>query len=337
MKKFRPRIIISVVILVSLLTAALCSCGNSYCEKTYLAMDTVMEIRIYDGDETLLNGCGDIITSLEKKLSTTDKNSLVYRLNAGETVVDAEVSGLINNCISFSTTTDGAFDVTVFPIVKAYGFMDKNFRLPDNAELSAMLDKVGYDKLNVTGETIVLPDGVEIDLGAIAKGYCSDRIKSFLKENGVTSGVINLGGNVMTIGKKNDKDWRVAIADPYGNGYIGILNVTDAAVVTSGLYERYFEKDGVKYGHIIDPHTGKPVNNGFLSVTVVGDDGTECDALSTALFVMGLDKAKQYVVDNGIDAIFLTDDGVIHITEKIESKFEQSGEYKTHAKAVIHG
>ena len=334
-----PKIIsvISIVVLLSLSVCFLTSCGSKSIEKDYLAMDTVMEIKLYDGDSSLLDKCGEIIDSVEKKFSVTDANSYVYSLNSGATVTDSELISLLNECKRISALTDGAFDTTVYPIVDAYGFTDRNFRLPEEAEIAALLSCVGYDKIILDNEQARLVAGTKIDLGGIAKGYCSDLLKNYLVENGVTSGVINLGGNVMTIGKKQGKNWRVAIADPYGNGYIGILDISDAAVVTSGLYERYFEKDGVRYGHIIDPYSGKPVNNGFLSVTVVGQNGTLCDALSTALFVMGPEKAEQFVIDHDIDAIFLTDDNKIRVTKNLDDIFELYGDYKNSTKVVIGG
>jgi thiamine biosynthesis lipoprotein len=164
---------------------------------------------------------------------------------------------------------------------------------------------------------------MEIDLGSVAKGYTGDRVIELLRENGVTSALLNLGGNVQALGTKPDgSPWRVAVQDPSGDGCLGVLEIDDQAVITSGGYERYFVEDGVTYWHIIDPADGAPARSGLISVTIVGDSGLLCDGLSTSLFVMGLEDAAQFWRENGgFEAVFVTESGQILITEGLQERF----------------
>ena len=169
-----------------------------------------------------------------------------------------------------------------------------------------------------------------MDLGGIAKGYTSDTVIKLLKDEGVTSAIISLGGNVQTLGTKPDGNlWKVAIQDPFDqNKYVGGVKVSDKAVITSGGYQRYFVKDGVTYEHIVDPKTGKPATSGLSSVTIVTDKGIEGDGLSTALFVMGLDKATEYWRENqDFQAVFITTDGKIYVTEGLKYSYFSDRDY----------
>ena len=183
-----------------------------------------------------------------------------------------------------------------------------------------------YRQIRLMGFKATLPDGMEIDLGSVAKGYTGDVLSAFLKENGVTSAMLDLGGNIQTVGSKPDgSSWRVGIRDPEGDGNLGVVEVVNQAVITSGGYERYFEEDGVRYWHILDPQTGFPARSGLLSVTIIGECGAVCDSLSTALFVMGLDDAldhwRQY---RDFEAVFVSEDGSVTITAGLEDGFALS-------------
>ena len=165
----------------------------------------------------------------------------------------------------------------------------------------------------------------QIDFGGIAKGYTSSRIMDIYKDNGITSGLVNLGGNVQALGTKTDgTKWKIAVQSPDDTeDYLGILSVQDKAVITSGGYERYFEQDGVTYHHIIDPKTGYPAESGLVSVTIVSEDGTLADGLSTSLFIMGKEKAADFWREHkdDFDAILMSDDGTLYVTEGLENDF----------------
>ncbi|MDY4104163.1 MAG: FAD:protein FMN transferase, partial [Oscillospiraceae bacterium] len=189
--------------------------------------------------------------------------------------------------------------------------------------IAALLPLVDYGQVSLTHDgTAALAAGMEIDLGSVAKGYTGDVLARLFRENGMTSGLLNLGGNVQAIGAKPDgSPWRVAIRDPLSGGNLAVLEIVDQAVITSGGYERYFEQDGETYWHILDPATGYPARSGVLSATIVGDSGVVCDGLSTALFVMGVDAAARlWREQGGFEALLVTDDGTIYLTAGLEDR-----------------
>ena len=196
-------------------------------------------------------------------------------------------------------------------------------------ELDGLLPLVDDSRVELDGTSLTLPDGAELDLGAVAKGYTGQHLARLIREVGVTSALLDLGGNIQTVGCRPDGDpWRVAVRDPEGEGYAAVLEVEDEAVVTSGGYERYFEQDGVRYWHILDPATGQPARTGLLSVTVVGPSGTVCDALSTALFVMGQERAADYwLAREDFDFLLLHEDGSVTCSEGLEGRLTLSGDW----------
>lgn len=324
------------LLFVALLPLSLIGCSNdAYASKTFFAMDTVMSVS-YAGDGALFPEIESLIQNLEKKVSVTDETSFIYALNRrGERVTDEECVSLIRRCAELSALTNGAFDATVYPLVRSWGFTTGQNRVPSDEEISSLLPLVGYEKIDLS-DGVTLPTGTEIDLGAIAKGYLSDVLISYLKNAGVTSAVLNLGGNVYALGKKQSGSlWRVAVSSPDSDGYVGTLEVSDLAVITSGIYERYFEQDGVRYGHIIDPFTGKPVDGDLLSVTVVGENGATCDALSTALFVMGKDKAISFAKQHDLSVILVDTARKTYVSESLSSSFRQDDAFRAYGLEVI--
>ena len=294
-------------------------------ERTFFAMDTVMTLRLYQGgDEALLDRAEARVRELEALWSVTDENSEIYALNRDGAAVPApETAELLTGALELCERTGGALDISVYPALRAWGFTTGEYSIPGGEALAALLPLVDYTKISLEGARAALPDGMEIDLGSVAKGYTGDELARLLKEEGVTSALLDLGGNIQAVGAKPDgSPWRVAVRDPAGEGNVGVVSAADMAVVTSGGYERYFEQDGVRYWHILDPKTGKPARSGLSSVTVVGDSGVACDGLSTALFVMGLDGAldhwRQY---RDFEAVFVSEDGSVTITAGLEDAF----------------
>lgn len=321
--------IILPIILCLLLTACTDGAHKEY-TSDFFAMDTIMSITAYgDGAEDGVKSAARRITELERLLSVTDENSELYALSHGGTSsVSPETAELISFALDVADKTGGALDPTVYPVLCAWGFTTGENRVPAPEELSALLENVGHERVRVDGDTITLGEGMMLDLGAVAKGYAGDETERILCENGVTSALINLGGNIQLLGTKPDgSDWRLGIKYPAGSGNVGVLTVSDCAVVTSGSYERCFTADdGTVYGHIIDPASGYPADNGLLSVTIVAKGGKLCDALSTALFVMGEDRAIGYWRENkGFDVILITGNAEVLITEGIADKFQLDG------------
>lgn len=323
---------------LALIFVLLCGCvpaDEPLPSTSFFAMNTPMSVQI-DGDETLLRGVEDLVYSLERKLSVTDEKSEIFAINSnGGGEVSSETAELIEFALDMCESTDGALDITIYPVVRAWGFtandVDYEYRVLGDDEISELLALVDYRKVEISDNSVTLGEGMMLDLGAVAKGYASDEIAGYLREKGVRSALLNLGGNIYALGKKpNGVKWMVGVKSPE-RGIIGTLQVEDAAVVTSGGYERWFSIDGVTtYCHIIDPATGRPVDydSGFRSVTVVGESGARCDALSTALFVMGPDAAYDYWREHGgFEAVFLTVDGDLLVTEGLEDNFITQGEY----------
>ncbi|SDA26873.1 thiamine biosynthesis lipoprotein [Ruminococcus sp. YE71] len=292
-------------------------------------MDTYMTVTVFDGNmDTALEESHAEIKRLEKLWSVTDKNSEIYSLDhsGGKTVaVGNETAELIRFAVEMNEKTDGALDISLYPILAEWGFTTGDYKIPSDETITAMLQNVRCSEIGVEGQNITLPQGMSIDLGSIGKGETGDRITAILKENGVTSAMLDLGGNIQTIGSKPDgSDWKIGIQDPFGDGNIAKLSVSDKCVITSGGYERFFVgEDGETYWHILDPSTGRPAHSGIVSATVVGDKGRLCDALSTSLFVMGEERAKEFWRNNGgFDMILITEDGRLLVTEGLENNVE---------------
>lgn len=187
-----------------------------------------------------------------------------------------------------------------------------------------LMQYIDFEKVILEENFVTLPEGMQLDFGAIGKGYTGDIISELMKEQGVTSALLNIGGNIQMIGRKPDGSrWRLGIQNPFGEGSLGVLESEDGAVVTSGNYEKYFiGGDGKQYGHIIDPYTGYPADSGLVSVSIIAKEGKLCDALSTAIYVMGLEKATEYWKENGgFDMLLVTDENEIYLTEGIKDDF----------------
>lgn len=318
------------MLLTCVLMAVLSGCGQQMepHSATLFAMDTVMELTVYGGESLLAEG-EELILDIEQRLLVTDSNSEIAGLNRdGKATVSSETKLLLEDALALCERTDGALDITVYPVVRAWGFTTGEYQVPDEIDLANALALVDYHKVRLDSGTALLPSGMQIDLGSVAKGWAGDKILEMFRQRGIESALLNLGGNVQALGVKPDgSPWRVAVRDPAGEGYAGALEVTDQAVVTSGGYQRYFEEGGQVYHHIIDPKTGWPASNGLLSVTVIGDSGTACDGLSTALFVMGLERALAFWETQGdFEAIFIMEDKLV-ITDGLADSFEPLGKY----------
>lgn len=311
------------------LLLALTGCAPRAQTASVFAMDTVMELTAY-GDRACVDEAVSLIRALEARLSVTAEDSDIARLNrSGGGEAAADTMALLKRALELCKLTGGALDVTVYPLVRAWGFTTGEYRVPEDALLAELITKVDYAAVQLDGRTVRLPEGALLDLGAVAKGWAADRITELWRGAGVKSGLINLGGNVQVLGGKPDGSaWRVGIRDPFSEDILGAVSVRDAAVVTSGGYQRYFEQDGVRYCHIIDPETGRPADSGLASVTVIGAEGVLCDGLSTALYVMGREEAVRLWRENeGFDLVLVTEDGEAIITEGIEGSFTPMGDY----------
>ena len=306
---------------------------------TFFAMDTAMDFTVY-GDAALLDEAETLIGSLEEQVSVTDEHSDIYAIDhTGSGSLSGNAAELMEQALEICRRTDGALDLSIYPIVRAWGFTTGSYQVPDEAEIQALLPLVDYRKIqyDAADGDVTLPEGMKIDLGSVAKGYAGQLVAQMLRDNGVQSALLNLGGNVQTVGAKPDgSPWQIGIKDPQGEDAMMVLSVEDQAVVTSGGYERYFEQDGQTYWHIMDPSTGHPADSGLISVTIVGKQGIICDGLSTSLFVMGLEKAADLWAQScDFEAVFVTASGEVYITEGLQDRFALTEQYADTPVSVI--
>lgn len=325
MKKSLFTCLIAVILCLTACSKQSQPTGN---KESFFAMDTYITFTAYGEDaKSALLQAKDKIAALEQFWSVTNENSEIYAINhAGgkPVIVSSDTAEILAFALDMADKTNGALEPTIYPVLTAWGFTTDENRIPSDDEIKELLNEVGYSKVMQSGNTVQLPDGMMLDIGAVGKGYAGDVIAELLKENGITSALLDIGGNIQAIGSKpNGSDWRLGIRNPFGEGNVGVLTVRDVAVVTSGSYERYFiGEDGRQYGHIIDPSTGRPAESGLASVAVIAKEGKLCDALSTSLFVMGLDKAIDYWRQyGGFEMILIAESGEIYLTEGIENSF----------------
>ncbi|MFA5524601.1 MAG: FAD:protein FMN transferase [Tissierellales bacterium] len=342
MKKAKRAIIISLSIVV--IAIGLYSVFSKYKEmnpsedslikeKTSFLLGTVVQIKLPESQPMkLFDQAFDILKDIEDKMSINIEDSEVIRINksAGKSYVKVspETYYVIEKGKYYSMLSEGRFDISIGPLVQLWGIGSKDARVPLQSEIDMTLSKVDYNKvlLNESDKSIMLAEeGMIIDLGGIAKGYAADIIANYLKSQDINNAIIDLGGNILTLGGnlKTDK-WNIGVQNPFEprNKYIGIINIKDKTIVTSGVYERNFTKDGKTYHHILDPFTGYPVENSLMAVSIISDISIDADGLSTAIFALGLEKGMALIENlDGIDAIFVDKDKNVYITEGIKDSF----------------
>lgn len=331
----RKRLLVLSAALCLMFTA--CKPYDTGAERDFYAMNTIMSVTVYGrGAETCADEVQQRINKLDKLWSVTDEGSEIYALNSsGSAAVSEETAELVKFALRIADRSGGALDPTIYPVLKTWGFTTGEYTVPGADELARLTELVDHQKVTVSGNTVTLGEGMMLDFGAVAKGAASDEAARILRESGIQSALINLGGNVMTVGSKPDgSKWRIGVKDPTGEGNIGVLSLSDCAAVTSGAYERYFQaEDGTVYGHIIDPESGYPVDNELLSATIISPNGTLCDALSTAVFVMGTDKAEElwrsWDGEEDFDMLLITKGGEAIITEGAAELFSLSNKSLT--------
>ncbi len=326
-------------VLLSLLLLTGCNTINNIADnssgepisKDAFKLNTIVTITLYDSqEESILDGALAICDKYEQLYSRTLETSELYQLNHGELpkendnknsfLVSDELADLLDYGLYYSKLSQGVFDITIAPITSLWDFTAAEPVVPDKEIIEEALPHVGYQDMALDGNTVTWgKEQMSIDLGAIAKGYIADRIKDYLLGQGVKSAMINLGGNVLTVGEKpNGKPFKVGIQKPFAdrNEIVATMDITDLSVVSSGVYERYFIKDDILYHHIIDPATGFPYQNGLISVTIVSPKSVDGDGLSTTCFALGLSKGMELIESlEDTYAIFITEDYKMHYTE----------------------
>ena len=322
------------LLLLLLIAALLVGCGSAAASSdpeaeqkstVYVeSMDTFMELSAYGSNRAAaLKAAQSEIERLNALLSIGLEESDVSRVNReGGGQVSGDTAALIREALALYEETGGAFDLTVYPVMALWGFVSKEYHVPTEEELAEALARVGADRVGIDANGVVtLGEGQAIDLGGIAKGYTSQRLMEVFREYGVSSALVSLGGNIQCLGAKPDgKPWRIGVKDPFNpdTGLVAVVQVVDEAVITSGGYERYFvdPESGVTYRHIIDPATGYPAESGLSSVSIVTKNGALGDGLSTALYIMGLERASDYwrAHSEDFEAILIDGEGALYIT-----------------------
>ena len=325
MKYRRLTFLLCCTLIVSALFAG-CQGKNTKFTKTGLYFDTVVSITLYgpDGEEQI-DQCFRLCQQLEQTLSRTLETSEIWAINnrpAGTTEMEVseDTAALIKAGLSFSRLSGGAFDITIAPLSELWDFKAENPSVPEEEQIQSVLKSVGYEAISLEENTLhFTSDNTKIDLGAVAKGYIADKLKQYLEAQGVKSGLLDLGGNILCIGSRPDgRDYTIGIQDPFGNQNEAILtlSLSDKSVVTSGVYERCFTQNGVLYHHLLNPDTGYPFDNGLVSVTILSDSSLDGDGYSTTCFALGLEKGMELIDEtDGVEAIFITEDGQIHYSQ----------------------
>lgn len=293
--------------------------------KTGFYFDTVIEITLYNTtDYSIIDNCFSFCNDLEQTVSRTVKSSDIYKLNHafGESITVSDTTlELIEIGIKYGDLTNGKFDITVAPLVELWDFKNNSGNIPTKKDIESSLSHIDYKNILIENNQITLLDpAAAIDLGGIAKGYMADKLKEYLIGTGIQSALINLGGNILTVGSKpNGDSFHLGIQKPFEKQGVSItsVKVVDSSVVSSGIYERYFKVDDIIYHHILDTNTGYPCENNLLSVTILSENSVDGDALSTACFTLGIQEATSLIKTlKNVEAIFITKDYQIIDTRK---------------------
>lgn len=303
--------------------------------RTESLLHTVVQISIYhkDQEEVMEEGLA-YVKEMERLLSTNLEGSDIYRINhaAGNAIkVDPRTFELIEQALEMGEKSKGRFDVSIGAVNNLWKIGSEDAQKPSDQEIKDALPYINYKdvELDKTKQTVAIKEGMTLELGAISKGYIADGLKQLFSSKGITTAIINLGGNVVVMGSSpvHEEGWKVGVQDPdeVRGTVVGSVYVKDGSVVTSGIYERYLEVDGVIYHHILDPETGYPVENTISGVTVFTKNSTQGDALSTTLFLLGIDKGRELIDQlEDVEAVFIDKDRGVHLSKGLKNRFELS-------------
>lgn len=306
----------ALILILILLFCSGCNTKVYTATETFFIMDTVVTISA-DCDGKVIKEAFELCKYYDNLLSRTKECSDIYKINNSDdyVTVDEETVQLIKKAIYYCDLSEGRFDITICPVSRLYDF--KSNTLPKEEDIKKALEKVDYKRIEIDKNRVRLKDG-ELDLGAIAKGYITDKVTELLRSRGVKRATVNMGGNIYTFG---DKKSDIGIREPFGNGIIATVNGSEGTYVTSGIYQRYIEKDGKIYHHIIDSKTGYGVENELSSVTVIGKSSADADALSTSCMLLGLENGTALIESiKDTEAVFILKDNTIKVTSGLENK-----------------
>ncbi|MDD6487771.1 MAG: FAD:protein FMN transferase [Spirochaetales bacterium] len=317
-------VIVSAIVFAAFLFV---SCGEQKATTSLNAMDTFMTIQVYGKKPDIaLEKTKKLIYQIERNISTTNQVSDVYRINHGEKIsASGDTLTLTKYGLDFAKQTNGVFNPALYPVTSAWGFTTGAYKVPSENQIDELLPLTDYSKIQIDGTSINLEHGMALDFGAIGKGYTGDEAIKLLKANGIRSALLDLGGNIQALGKKADgTEWNIGIKSPWTGKAAASIKIADKAVITSGGYERFFTADdGHNYIHIFDGKTGRPVDNGIAGVTIIAESGLYADALSTTMFVIGLEDAAAYWKEHSdFEMIIFTENQDLYYTEGLDGKLQ---------------
>ena len=328
---------LSILLIFSLSIFMGCSKNNkdsSPLSRTETLMGTVVKVTLYDNkDSNILDKAFDRVREIEQSVSINTSGTILDKVNESSgvepVVVDEDTFKIVESGVKYSELSNGLFDITIGPLVKLWSIGLPEARVPSQEEIEGVLGYINYNDvvLNKEDNSIFLKNpNMLIDLGGIAKGYTADEISEVLTENNVTSAIIDLGGNVYVHGTKpTGENWNIGIQNPLSTrgDSLGTIKVNNKSIVTSGTYERFIEKDGIKYHHILNPKTGYPYENNISGISIISDKSMDGDALSTSVFAMGIEDGLSFVESQpDVDAIFVTNDKKIYLSSGMKDLFK---------------
>lgn len=316
--------LVSFICMCLIFFSMISGCGKEQetISKSGFYFDTVITVTLYDKDyEQLLEDCFKMADTYEQYFSATRSDSDVSKINTAggkPVVVQDETIELMEKGLYYSEISEGGFDITVGNLTSLWDFTQENPTLPKDSDIQNAIASIDYHNVEVSGNTVSLKNtDARIDLGGIAKGYIADQMKKYLTDQGVTQGIINLGGNVLCLGEKSDGPYRIGVQKPFDMEGTALfaLEIADQTVVTSGVYERCFTLEDKLYHHILNPATGYPYDNHLVSVTIICKNSVDGDGLSTTCFSMGLKKGMELIESlPDTEAVFITDDNELHFS-----------------------
>ncbi|KXZ39835.1 thiamine biosynthesis lipoprotein [Alkalithermobacter thermoalcaliphilus JW-YL-7 = DSM 7308] len=328
------KLVLFLIVLMICILSGCVSKDESYISKTDLVMGTIVDLHVYGyDDKNILNKAFDRLKDIEKMMSINIGSSEISSINkhSGQKpiIVSKDTFYVVYKSLYYAKLSNGKFDPTIGPLVQLWNIGNENAKIPSQCDISKVLSLINYNDVVLDKEknSIFLKEkNMSLDLGGIAKGYAADEIRKIFEENGITSAVINIGGNIVTIGNNPDgRPWNIGVQDPNEDtgSYMGILQVKDASVVTSGIYERYIKSNEKIYHHIFDTTTGYPVDNEILSVTIINENSIDGDALSTVIFLSGVYDGLSLIesIEN-TECIIVTKDNEVYLSSGIKDSFK---------------
>ena len=332
-----------VILLVAIvLTVGIIGCtkeeSSNPISRTEVVMGTMVKVTIYDSSsERVLDKVFECVKEIENLVSINKDGTELDELNENAGIKPVKVSDIsfdiIEKALHYSEISNGGYDLTIGPLVKLWSIGLPEAKVPTQEEINDTIKNIDYSKVEInksTKEVFLSEKGMLLDLGSIAKGYAADEIAKILREENVSSAIIDLGGNIYALGLKEGKrNWNIGIQNPFDNRgtIVGAVEISDKTVVTSGVYERYIEHNGIKYHHILNPSTGYPYETEIAGVSIISDKSIDGDALSTLVFTKGLEEGLKLVESmDGVDAIFITNDKKVYTTEGLKDKFKVTNE-----------